>query len=50
MTQEEMVERHLFDGSLRNLMAFLAGTMGFLKEHGIETSEWTEFVGKSVID
>ena len=31
MTQEEMVERHLFDGSLMNLMAFLAGTMGFLK-------------------
>ena len=49
MTQEEMVERHLFDGSLMNLMAILAGTMGFLKEQGIETSEWIEFVGKSFV-
>ena len=49
MTEEEMVERHLFNGSLMNLMAFLAGTMGFLKERGIETSEWIEFVGKSFV-
>ena len=49
MTQEDVVERHLLDGSLMNLMAIMAGTIGFLKERGIETSEWIEFVGKSFV-
>ncbi len=50
MPKKDTVERYLLDGTQMNLIAFIAGTMGFLKEKKVDTKEWASYIGKSFED
>lgn len=50
MPKKDTVDRYLLDGAQMNLIAFIAGTMGFLKEKKVDSKEWAAYIGKSFED
>jgi len=46
MAKESVSKEVLLDGAQMALSAFLAGTMGFLKERNISIQEWVSYIGE----
>lgn len=46
MAKESVSKKVLLDGAQMALSAFLAGTMGFLKERNISIQEWVSYIGE----
>lgn len=46
MAKESVSKEVLLDGAQMALSAFLAGTMGFLKERDISIQEWVAYIGE----
>lgn len=46
MAKESVSKEVLLDGAQMALSAFLAGTMGFLKERNIPVQEWVSYIGE----
>jgi hypothetical protein len=47
MDKKSVPTKMLLDGAQMTLSALLAGTMGFLKEHGIPIKEWVSYIGNA---
>jgi hypothetical protein len=45
MATKTVPKQVLLDGAQMSLAAFLAGTMGFLKEHDIPVKDWVAYMG-----
>jgi hypothetical protein len=46
MARKEVSKETLLDGAQMELSAFLAGTIGFLKERNIPIKEWVTYIGE----
>ncbi len=47
MIKEEVSKEVLLDGAQMGLSVVLAGTMGFLKKHGLPIEDWAEYIGEA---
>jgi len=50
MAQERISKTVLLDGAQMALAAYLAATMGFLKERGIDIKDWVGYIGEAFAD
>ena len=46
MAQKSVPKQVLLDGAQMALSAFIAGTMGFLKQRGIPIKDWVSYIGE----
>ena len=46
MAKKEVSKEMLLDGAQMALSAFIAGTMGFLKQQNIPVKDWVSFIGE----
>ena len=46
MAQKSVPKQVLLDGAQMTLSAFIAGTMGFLKQRGIPIKDWVSYIGE----
>ena len=46
MPEERVPKDMLLDGAQMSFSAFIAGTMGFLKQHNIEVKDWLAYIGE----
>ena len=47
MAKRQISKDVLLDGAQMDLSVVLAGTMGFLKKHGLSTKEWARYIGEA---
>jgi hypothetical protein len=47
VAKQKVAGEVMLDGAQMGLSVVLAGTMGFLKKHGLPTKDWAEYIGEA---